>query len=115
MNKRLMLMEVLVIFIGFFVSSCRNENDVAPNFCYPDAMVLRTLNNAKVTILASNSPDLFYMKEEGAVDTTLEPCNLPKEFQVDSLKVVVSGEVQDTHELLPPCCVMLFVIKKISK
>lgn len=107
--------KIFFSFILFTVifSACKKDNN-AGNECFSNAVTVRIITNASATVKGSG--DQFYIVEDGSIDSRLNPCTLAKEFQVNNLKVNISGEVKMTIQGGPgPCCTENFVITKISK
>lgn len=99
----------LLITLG----SCRKEIKPVPD-CFPNDPAVRQIKDQKATIKLVSST--FYIIEKAMIDTKLMPCNLSKDFQVDDLDVIVSGDVKATLSTdFGPCCTENFVITKISK
>ena len=81
--------------------------------CFPNASTFRQIVDKPATV-SQQSAGIFFIVEKGTIDTRLNPCNLPADFQVDNLQVVVSGNVKTTIGGTGPCCTEDFVITKIS-
>lgn len=103
----IILLESTIIF------SCKKDNSSSTD-CFPNTSTVRQITNGQATIKEVGSK--FYMVEQGSIDTKLNPCSLPTEFQVDNLQVQISGDVKSTLQGGPePCCTENFVITKISR
>jgi hypothetical protein len=105
----------LTLIIGLVLTNSCNKDNAQPIDCFPNATTLRQISNRPATI--NQQPGgLFYIVEQGSIDTKLDPCNLPSEFQIDNLQVIISGDVKATVQGGPgPCCTDVFVISKITK
>ena len=102
--------------LTFFVTlilACNKDNTPTDD-CFPNSSTVRQITNQQAIIKLAGGR--FYIVEQGAIDTKLNPCNLTKEFQVDNLQVTVSGDVKATAQGgNEPCCTENFVIAKISR
>jgi hypothetical protein len=97
-----------------FLISCKKEQKPTVD-CFPNRATYRQIVNKPASIRQLPS-GAFYIIEQGAFDTRLNPCNLSKDFQVDNLDVKLSGEVKITVQGGPgPCCTEDFVILKITR
>lgn len=102
-----------VLLVITIICSC-TKNDHPGTDCFPDASTVRQIMDAQATIKEVDGR--FYIVEDGAIDTKINPCRLPTVFQVDKLPVIVSGDVKNTLQgESEPCCIEDFVISKISK
>lgn len=82
--------------------------------CFPDTSIVRQIVNKNASIKLLNTQ--FFIVEDGTIDTKLNPCNLPREFQVDNLLVLISGDVKSTfYSGVGPCCTENFEITSILK
>lgn len=105
-------------FIAFLFSliilvSCKKESKSTPD-CFPDDPIVRQIADQPATVKLLNNT--YYIIGQGTIDTQLKPCNLSKEFQVDNLPVIVSGDVKSTVSAGPgPAGIDNFVITTISK
>lgn len=101
---------LLVLAITF---SCKKDNNTNAD-CFPNKSTVRQIANAQATVEAVGGK--FYIVEQGAIDTRLNPCSLPEEFQVDNLPVTISGDVKFTdYAAGEPCCTENLIITKIAK
>lgn len=101
------------LFIMTILPSCKKDNNSNTD-CFPNRSTVRQITNAQATV--KKSGEKFYIVEQGSIDTRLNPCTLPQEFQVDNLQVTISGDVKSTLQGGPePCCTENFTITKISK
>ena len=97
-----------------FLYSCKKDNNKIDD-CFPNSTTSRQILNKPATI-KQQPGGLFYIVEQGTIDTKLNPCNLTPEFQVDNLLVIISGDVKATVQGGPgPCCTENFVITKIAR
>ena len=104
---------IALLFIVTIVPSCKKDNN-SNSDCFPNSLTVRQITNAQATI--KKAGDKFYIVEQGSIDTKLNPCTLPQEFQVDNLQVTISGDVKATLQGGPgPCCTENFVITNISR
>ena len=95
------------------IFSCKKDNNANDN-CFPNTSTVRQITNAQATVKKAGGK--FYIVENESIDTKLNPCTLPQEFQVDNLQVIISGDVKSTLQGgLEPCCTENFIITKISK
>jgi hypothetical protein len=108
---------ILPLAIGLCIlslNSCRKKEQVATD-CFPNATTYRQIADKPAAVIQAPN-GLFYIIEQGTIDTKLEPCNLPAEFQVHNLLVTISGNVKSTVQGGPgPCCTEHFTITKILK
>ena len=101
------------LFILTILPSCKKDNNSNID-CFPNSSTVKQITNAQATV--KKSGEKFYIVEQGSIDTRLNPCTLPQEFQVDNLEVTISGDVKSTfQDGAEPCCTENFVITKISK
>lgn len=99
---------------SLLISSCKKDK-AQTNDCFPNATTSRQIINKPATI-KQQSAGVFYIVEQGTIDTKLNPCNLTPEFQIDNLLVTISGDVKATVQGGPgPCCTDNFVITKITR
>lgn len=112
MKKYIPVLVLFIVAITLF-SSCKKETK--KDDCFPDQPTIRIITN-EPAIIKQLKTDEFYILEPGIIDSRLIPCNLTKEFKINDLKVIISGEVKATVQIGPgPCCRENFVITKISK
>ena len=102
--------------LGFVIilsnSACKKEA-VSTSGCYPGAETIRQIEDKQATI--QQVDNVYYILEQGTIDTRLLPCNLPQEFKEDGLSVVVSGAVKARiRNGVEPCCTDNFVIDEIK-
>ena len=103
-----------LVLAPFFICSCKKDK-ANSNDCFPNVTTTRTILNKPATIKLQPG-GVFYIVEQGTIDTKLNPCNLTTEFKVDNLQVTITGEVKATIQGGPgPCCTDDFYITKISK
>lgn len=79
------------LFSIVIVAACKKESTSTPD-CFPNYATSRQITDQQSTVKLLNNT--FYIIEQGTIDTQLKPCNLSKEFQVDDLPVIVSGDVK---------------------
>ena len=114
MNKAINFLCLSLVLSSTFLVSCKKEKKPTVN-CFPNRTTYRQIVNmpASVRQLPGGT---FYIIEQGSFDLRLNPCNLPKDFQVDNLDVKLSGDVKTTIQGGPgPCCSEDFVILKITR
>lgn len=115
MKKSILILSMSFGLSCMFLSSCKKEKDTKTADCSPNVDIARELLNEPVVVV-KESDGTFFLIEQETIDTMLEPCNLPAEFQVDGLEVSVSGAVKTyTNEDFRPCCIERFVVTKIEK
>jgi len=102
----------LVFILFTIITSCKKRNDNSVYDCFPDAPVVRQITNEKASVKKADAE--FFIVEQGSIDTKLNPCNLPAEFQFNNLEVTISGDVKQQTQL-SICCVENFVITKITR
>lgn len=113
-NKILMPRNLaLIAFLALSVfSSCKKDNHSIAD-CFTNTATIRQITNKQAVIKFIDRQ--FYIVEEAAIDTKLNPCNLAQAFQVADLQVIISGEVKATATNgAGPCCTENFVITKIT-
>ena len=76
------------------ISSCKKDK-AQTNDCFPNATTSRQIINKPATI-KQQSAGVFFIVEQGTIDTKLNPCNLTPEFQIDNLLVTISGNFKAT-------------------
>ncbi len=96
-----------------FFASCKKEDK--KDACFPGVATVRQITDRPVVVKVTAAVNAVYLVEQGAIDTKLIPCNLPKEFMQNDLQVIVSGEVKVTQQGSGPCCSENFVITKITR
>jgi hypothetical protein len=105
---------ILNLIVGIAFISCK-KNSTETNDCFPDLTTSRQIVNKPATV-KQQAGDLFYIIEQGTIDTKLNPCNLATEFKVDNLQVTMSGDVKATVQAGPgPIYTDGFVITKITR
>ncbi len=110
-NNAALLCTLLVLLI--YILSCKKNEGTEPD-CFSKDVTTRQIVNKKATIKSTGGR--FYLVEQGAIDTKLEPCVLAREFQIDNLQVVISGNVKARVQgRLEPCCTENIVITSITK
>lgn len=102
----------LLIPAMVFTSCKKNDNK---GVCFPGASTIRQITDKPAVIKVTATMYAVYIVEQGAIDTKLIPCNLPKEFFQNDLQVTISGEVKATPQGSGPCCTENFVITKITR
>lgn len=103
----------MALFLTFLFISCKKDSNHNKD-CLPNGKILRQITDQPATVKNINGQ--FYLVENNAVDSRLNPCNLDKDYQVDNLQVTISGEVKSVVQPGPgPCCTENFVITEISK
>ena len=109
------IMSMLPVVIGLLLTcSCKKEKTAAEG-CFADAITVRVIAD-KPAIIKQPAAGVFYIVEQGAIDTKLNPCNLPAEFKVSDLAVIISGQVKATVQGGPgPCCTEDFIISNIRR
>jgi hypothetical protein len=115
---------ILLLTIGLFsllFYSCKkndtNTTDYFPNTtgCFLNASTERKIIDKPATVI-EQGVGVFYIVEQGTIDTRLNPCNLPDACRVNNLQVTISGDVKTTVQGAPaPCCTDDFVITKITR
>jgi hypothetical protein len=102
-----------LLVTAIIVCSCKKDNNGNTD-CFPNSSTVRQITNGQATIKEVGSK--FYIVEQGSIDTKLNPCSLPTQYQVNNLQVTISGDVKSTLQGGPePCCTENFVITKITK
>lgn len=97
-----------------FLCSCKKQEKITTD-CFSDVTTVRQIINKPATIRMQPNGN-FFIIEQGTIDTKLNPCNLPADFQIDNLNVTLSGNVKFT--ILNgtfACCTENFVVTKISR
>lgn len=104
---------LLPLAIVILPGSCKKQ-DNPDNTCAVHQPTLRKITEAKATVFQSG--EKFVMVEQNTIDTRLAPCNLPAEFRLDQLQVIISGDVKATVQAhFGPCCTETFIITKITR
>jgi len=104
---------ITLLFSIIILVSCKKDLKSTAD-CFPNDPTARQITDEHATIKLLDN--VFYIIEQGTIDTQLKPCNLSKEFQVNDLPVIVSGDVKSTVSVGPgPAGIDNFVITKISK
>ncbi|MEP7166314.1 MAG: hypothetical protein ABI741_16555 [Ferruginibacter sp.] len=101
---------IIAIVAAGTVLSCKKANEPKAD-CFPGCSTVRLISNKNAVIKVVGSQ--YYIIEEGAVDTKLNPCNLSQEFLINDLHVTISGEVKSTVSI-GTCCTENFVLTGIS-
>lgn len=87
--------------------ACVNNAAIIPG-C-PDEKTVRQVKDKSAIIQKTGTQ--FYIVEQNTIATKLKPCNLPTEFRVDHLAVIVSGDVKSTiQNAIEPCRTNNFMI-----
>ena len=101
-----------LISVMVFNSCKKNDNK---GVCFSGVATVRQITDKPAIIKVTATMYAVYIVEQGAIDTKLIPCNLPKEFFQNDLQVTISGEVKATPQGSGPCCTENFVITKITR
>ena len=113
-SMRQVIAILIVLALTLIIQSCKRENSYQD--CMPDVKTVGTLNNVSGKIGLIDSPAKYAIYVEGQDTAEYIPCNLPESFQIQNLKVTISGLVKYT---LDPCftpgCPQGFVITQIAK
>lgn len=67
----------IFLFFTLLFLSCKKNETFEPA-CFPNDITTRTIMDKQATVKLVNAK--FCIVEQGAIDTKLIPCNLPKEF-----------------------------------
>jgi hypothetical protein len=102
---------IAAILIISALSSCKKRKDVTAD-CSPNSPTVRKVTNAQATIKKDQGK--YFIIEKGSIDSKLNPCALPEEYQINDFSITVSGDVKETHQS-NICCTENFLITKISK
>jgi hypothetical protein len=105
-----------VLTFAFLVTlflSCKKQDK--KDECFPGVATARQIVDKPAVIKVTATVQAVYLVEQGAIDTKLIPCNLPKDFIQNDLQVIVSGDVKATPQSSGTCCSENFVITKITK
>lgn len=109
--RQTFLIVAVLLMITFF-SACKKDSNSTVD-CFSDLLTVRQITNEHAVIKSIDGN--FYIVEQGAIDSRLNPCNLKQEFQVNDLEVTISGNVKSTVQIGPgPGGTENFVITKIS-
>lgn len=107
------IFNLLFVVVMLFTNACKKNKTT--DDCSPNSAIARTILNKPATIFKQPN-GIFYIVEQGTIDSKLIPCNLPSEFKVDQMQVVISGEVKTSGQpASAPCCTNNFYILKITK
>jgi len=106
------LMRLLFSILTFTVSatffvSCKKEDKKKE--CFPGVTTVRQIADKSAVVKVTATVNVVYLVEQGAIDTKLIPCNLPKDYMQNDLQVIVSGDVKATQQGFSPCCSENFV------
>ena len=101
------------LILAIVLNSCKKNNTA--NECFSGVPTIRQITDKPAVIKVTATIYAVYIVEQGAIDTRLIPCNLPKEFIQNDLQVTISGEVKNTPQGSGPCCAENFVITKITR
>ncbi len=104
---------IIIIFCTCLNLSACKKNINTPD-CYQDRQTTQQITDKPATIKESANAGVYFIIPQGTYDQQLRPCNLPDEFKVNNLPVIVSGLVKLTLQV-GPCCIEDFIITKISK
>lgn len=111
MHRVLLASAVLTTFV--LLSACKKKSD--GDGCHSAAPTIRQLVDKPAVVKVTATVYSVYLVEQGAIDTKLVPCNLPKEFFQNDLQVTISGDVKAAAQDGGPCCTENIVITKISR
>lgn len=105
---------ILIFFTHLFIlcSSCKKSNTL-DRACFSDTANAGKLINKQAIIKLSGAD--FYIYEQGTIDTKLIPCNLPPNFQMNDLQVMISGYIKPSKEEGNTCCTEILFITKITR
>jgi hypothetical protein len=111
-KKIIGLKELVIVSLLLLLSCAKNQSSALD--CLQDEITVRNIVKAEATIIRTG--ELYYIIEQGTIDTRLLPCNLDPAYETDRLQVVISGMVKASAQIGPgPCCTENFVITFISK
>ena len=114
MKKSTSVALLFTVIISVIFCSCKKETAQYTD-CFPSDSTTRQVINNRATVKEYPAGN-FYIIEKGAIDTRLNPCNLPSDYKVNDLSVTISGKVKATvHTTLEPCCTENFVLSQISR
>lgn len=104
---------IILIYLTTIIFSCKKDNNSNTD-CFHESSTVRQITDGQATVKEISGK--FYIIEKGSIDTKLNPCHLPTEFQVDNLQIIISGDVKSTLQVGPgPCCLENFTLTKISR
>jgi|GEM_PF-2011081 len=114
MKKIICILPLTIGLCSLLFQSCKKDN-TKPTDCFSKADSYRQIVDKPATV-RQQPGGTFFIVEQGTVNTRLNPCNLPTDFQVDNLQVTISGDVKATMQGGPgPCCTEILVITKITR
>jgi hypothetical protein len=111
MRRNFPLSAVLTLLVLFY--ACKKKNDAGE--CFSGVSTIRQIVDKPAVVKVTATVNAVYFVEQGAIDTKLVPCNLPKEFIQNDLQVTISGDVKATTQNGGLCCTENFVITKIRR
>lgn len=112
LEKSMRSISIFISLLFILCSSCK-KNNILDRACFTDTANAGKLINRQAVIKLSGND--FYMYEQGTIDTKLIPCNLPLDFQVDDLQVLISGYTKQSREGGNTCCTEILFITKITR
>lgn len=101
-------MKKLVFILFFLTVSCSSDDGPKPG-CYQDQdrQIVNEINEATGVIYGSQCDGQTFVIEPDKMEISslglFNPCNLPEEFQVDSVGVVFSGYVYESFDTEDIC------------
>lgn len=109
MRPKQLVMSLMFALTAF--SACKKDVDTEGE-CSSTTPTERSIIDKQATVRLTNGK--YYIIEDGTFDTRLIPCSLSQNFQVNNLRVVISGEVKKTTQNRgEPCCSNFLVITSI--
>lgn len=106
MQKVLVLLVITILLIAV---SCKKESGLDQS-CGNGDTVEREIVEAVATV--HDTGGSFQIIEENTYDTRLLPCNLPDEFKMNKLKVIITGKTFAVAQT-GICCVEKLALQKI--
>lgn len=112
LKKNFGLKDLMIVSLLLLLSCAKNKSTALD--CLQDEITFRNIVQMNATVIRAG--DLYYIIEQGTLDTRLFACNLDPSYKTDRLQVVISGMVKASAQIGPgPCCTENFVITFISK
>ena len=103
---------IFIAIVIVIMNGCKKDKVLMPD-CFPQMTTTRQIMDQQATVVLQN--EVFYLIEQGTIDTRLKPCNLPQKYQIHNLQVTISGAVKSTiRNGVEPCCVENFVLTQIT-
>lgn len=114
MRLKWMLLMGLMMLSLVACKKSGKDNDVE---CFENSPTDRILNEVEASVL-EYAPGKFHLAEKNVIDIKLLPCELPAEYKINQLQVIISGRSVPAVQIEPfpiPCCAEMLKLSSIRR